>query len=83
MPTCTFCKKNFKEPRGLTIYSFDGKPTFFCSSKCRKNTALKRDPKKTDWVKRRKAKTREEEKREKLEQIKEETGGNIEKSEKK
>ena len=32
MPTCTFCKKKFKEPRGLTIFTFDGKSTHYCSS---------------------------------------------------
>lgn len=52
MPTCTFCKKNFKEPRGLTIFTFDGKAIYFCSSKCRRNMEhLKRDPKKVNWVK--------------------------------
>jgi large subunit ribosomal protein L24e len=53
MPTCSFCKKNFKEPRGLTIFSFDGKAIHFCSSKCRRNMGLSRDPKKTNWVKKR------------------------------
>ena len=51
MPVCSFCKKNFKEPRGLTLFTFEGKTIYFCSSKCRKNMALKRDPRKTNWVK--------------------------------
>ncbi|MGV8152508.1 MAG: hypothetical protein ACP5OG_05495 [Candidatus Nanoarchaeia archaeon] len=51
MPTCTFCKKSFKSPRGLTVFQFDGKSFHFCSSKCRKNMKLKRDPRKTNWVK--------------------------------
>ncbi len=51
MPTCSFCKKNYKEPRGLTVFTFDGRSINFCSSKCRRNTALKRDPRKTNWVK--------------------------------
>jgi large subunit ribosomal protein L24e len=51
MPTCSFCKKNFKEPRGLTVYGFDGKPMYYCSSKCRRNIKLGRDPKKVNWVK--------------------------------
>jgi len=54
MPTCSFCKKNFKEPRGLTVFTFEGKTIHFCSSKCRRNLDLKRDPKKTNWVKREK-----------------------------
>lgn len=50
MPTCSFCKKNYKEPRGLTVFTFDGRSIHFCSSKCRKNTNLKRDPRKVNWV---------------------------------
>ena len=52
MPTCSFCKKNYTEPRGLTVYGFDGKAMYFCSTKCRKNLNLKRDPKKVNWIKR-------------------------------
>ena len=51
MPACSFCKKNYENPRGLTIFTFDGKSIFYCSSKCRNNAKLGRDPKKTNWVK--------------------------------
>ncbi len=51
MPICSFCKKNYSEYKGLTIFTFDGKSLNYCSSKCRRNAALKRDPKKTNWVK--------------------------------
>jgi len=54
MPTCSFCKKHYKEPRGLTVFTFDGKSLHFCSSKCRRNLDLKRDPRKVNWVKREK-----------------------------
>ena len=54
MPTCSFCKKSYKEPRGLTVFTFDGRSVYFCSSKCRRNADLKRDPKKVNWVKREK-----------------------------
>jgi len=55
MPVCTFCKRRFKEPRGLTVFTFDGKSIHFCSSKCRRNmNNLGRDPKKTAWVIKRK-----------------------------
>jgi len=54
MPTCSFCKKNYEFPRGLTVFLFDGKSLHFCSSKCRRNLNLKRDPKKVNWVKREK-----------------------------
>jgi ribosomal protein L24E len=54
MPTCMFCRKSFKEPRGLTIFTFDGRSVHFCSSKCRKNHELGRDGRKTKWVIKRK-----------------------------
>ena len=54
MPTCSFCKKHYKEPRGLTVFTFDGKSIHFCSSKCQRNLALKRDPRKVNWIKKEK-----------------------------
>ncbi len=54
MPVCSFCRRRYKEPRGLTVFSFDGRSIFYCSGKCRKNMEhLGRDPKKTNWVKKR------------------------------
>jgi len=51
MPVCSFCRRRYKEPRGLTVFTFDGRSIYFCSGKCRKNMQhLKRDPKKTNWV---------------------------------
>ena len=52
MPVCSFCKKNYSEHKGVTVFAFDGKAHHFCSSKCRRNLDLKRDPKKVNWVKR-------------------------------
>jgi len=52
MPACSFCKENYEWPRGTTVILNDGKLLTFCSGKCRKNHALKRDPKKVNWVKR-------------------------------
>ena len=57
MPTCSFCKKQYKEPRGLTLFTFDGKTIHFCSSKCQRNFNLKRDPKKVNWIKRNRKET--------------------------
>ena len=54
MPTCSFCKKHYSEHKGLTIFTFDGRTVHFCSSKCKRNLNLKRDPRKINWVKRRK-----------------------------
>ena len=51
MPTCSFCKRRFKEPRGLIIFTFDGKSINYCSSKCRRNARLGRDGRKVNWVK--------------------------------
>ena len=50
MPTCSFCKSKFNEPRGLTIFTFDGKSIHYCSSKCRRNAKLGRDGRKVNWV---------------------------------
>jgi len=74
MPTCSFCKKHYKEPRGLTVFGFDGRAIHFCSSKCQRNLKLKRDPKKTNWVKREKKGKKKQLEAEKIAAIKEETG---------
>ncbi|MEK6914880.1 MAG: 50S ribosomal protein L24 [Nanoarchaeota archaeon] len=50
MPTCSFCKKNYPIHQGLTVFNIDGKSLFYCSSKCRKNANLGRDPRKINWV---------------------------------
>lgn len=50
MPNCSFCKKSYHTHKGLTIFNIDGKSLFYCSSKCRKNANLGRDPKKVNWV---------------------------------
>jgi len=54
MPRCSFCKKYYKEPFGLTIFTSEGKAVHYCSSKCRKNHELGRDGKKLGWIKKRK-----------------------------
>jgi len=56
MPTCTFCRENYSEHKGLTVFTFDGRAVNFCSSKCRRNMTLKRDSKKVNWIKREKKK---------------------------
>jgi len=54
MPTCSFCKKVYEFPRGLTLILNDGRLMHFCTSKCQRNFKLKRDPKKVKWIKKRK-----------------------------
>lgn len=51
MPRCSFCKRNYEFPRGLTLILNDGNILYFCSSKCKKNQLkLKRDNKKVNWI---------------------------------
>jgi large subunit ribosomal protein L24e len=51
MPRCSFCKRNYEFPRGLTLVLNDGNILYFCKSKCRKNMLhLKRDSKKVNWI---------------------------------
>jgi large subunit ribosomal protein L24e len=51
MPRCSFCKKNYEFPIGLTYILNDGNIMYFCSSKCRKNKLkLRRDNKKVNWI---------------------------------
>lgn len=53
MPTCSFCKKNYLEHKGVVIFNLDGKRIYYCSSKCRRNHNLGRDPRKVKWVRKR------------------------------
>tara|TARA_Y100000310_G_scaffold187112_1_gene187202 strand:- start:2130 stop:2444 length:315 start_codon:yes stop_codon:yes gene_type:complete len=71
MPTCSFCKKHYNLPRGLTVFLFDGKSLHFCSSKCKRNLDLKRDPKKVNWVKREKKGKKAQEQAEKKAELEE------------
>jgi ribosomal protein L24E len=48
MPFCSYCKKSYEIPRGMTVVMVDGTVNHFCSSKCRKNFLLKR--RKVRWV---------------------------------
>jgi len=51
MTKCTFCGNEYDIPKGTTEITETGKVRHFCSSKCRKNYALGRDPKKVKWTK--------------------------------
>jgi len=50
MPICSFCKIDYKWPRGLSVVQKDGTVRYYCSSKCRKNFNLGRDSRKVKWV---------------------------------
>lgn len=45
---CSYCKKDYEPPKGLTFVMADGKVFHFCSSKCRKNKQMKK--RKVRWV---------------------------------
>ncbi len=48
MPKCVYCKKQYEFPRGITLVLKNGSVNTFCSSKCRKNSKMKR--RKVRWV---------------------------------
>ena len=52
MPKCVYCGKQYEFPKGLTIVTNKGKINYLCSSKCRKNMAMKR--RKVRWVSKKK-----------------------------
>ena len=52
---CTFCKGQIEPGTGSMFVYSDGKISYFCSSKCKKNgLKLKRDTKKVGWIKKKK-----------------------------
>jgi large subunit ribosomal protein L24e len=50
MPVCSFCRKSYEFPRGITVVQKDGSVKYFCASKCRKNSEMGRDNRKVKWV---------------------------------
>jgi len=54
MVRCTYCKIDIKPGRGITFVELSGKIHHFCSSKCKRNLKLGRDPKKVRWITKRK-----------------------------
>ena len=51
MTKCFFCGGEFPEIKGVHLIKNDGSISFFCSSKCRKNSLkLKRDKRKLKWT---------------------------------
>lgn len=52
MPDCSFCGNLLRKGSGMLFVKKDGKPFYFCSSKCRKNSlGLKREGRKKRWTK--------------------------------
>tara|TARA_Y100000310_G_scaffold298381_1_gene332288 strand:- start:15599 stop:15802 length:204 start_codon:yes stop_codon:yes gene_type:complete len=54
MPECSFCKRQYEFPRGMTLVLANGDLLRFCSSKCQKNNKLGRIGKKVNWVRKEK-----------------------------
>ena len=52
MPRCSFCRADYKWPRGVTIVQKDGTIKYYCSGKCRKNLVMGRNNKKLKWTRR-------------------------------
>ncbi len=52
MADCFFCSNSLKKGTGLLYVKRDGKPFYYCSSKCRKNSLkLKREGRRIKWTK--------------------------------
>ena len=60
MPKCVYCKQDYEFPKGLTLITKDGTVNYLCSSKCRKNMAMKR--RKVRWISKKKKEIKKEEK---------------------
>ena len=56
MVRCTYCKTEIRPGRGITFVEVSGKIHHFCSSKCKFNKNMKRDPKKVKWITKKKNK---------------------------
>ncbi|RLG22115.1 50S ribosomal protein L24e [Methanosarcinales archaeon] len=48
--TCSFCGRKIEPGTGKMFVKRDGTIYFYCSSKCEKNHALKRIPRKVRWT---------------------------------
>jgi len=52
MLICSFCGNPLRKGTGLLFVKKDGKPFYYCSSKCKKNAlGLKREGRKQNWTK--------------------------------
>jgi large subunit ribosomal protein L24e len=49
---CSFCDGTIPKGRGKMVVRADGRVSYFCSSKCQRNSKLGRDGKSVKWTKR-------------------------------
>ena len=52
MPKCVYCGKEYEFPKGITLVANKGNINYLCSSKCKKNMAMKR--RKVRWISKKK-----------------------------
>jgi large subunit ribosomal protein L24e len=50
MAKCTFCGAQIPQGEGIIYVEISGKIINYCSSKCRKNREMGRDPGKMKWI---------------------------------
>ena len=50
MTKCVFCGIDENPFKGIHVIGNDGNVNYFCSSKCRKNSNLKRDKRRVRWT---------------------------------
>lgn len=48
MPKCSYCKKDYEFPKGITYVMKDGTIKHLCSGKCKKNMLMKK--RKVRWI---------------------------------
>ncbi|MFX1466498.1 MAG: 50S ribosomal protein L24e [Promethearchaeota archaeon] len=49
---CSFCAIKIKPGTGMLFVKTDGSTRWYCSSKCKKSDAMKRNPRKLKWTNR-------------------------------
>ena len=54
MAKCSFCDTEMVKGTGKLLIQRTGKLAYYCSSKCEKNSKLKRKPQRQAWVKKKK-----------------------------
>lgn len=60
---CSFCKSQVELGTGMMLVKKDGTVFYFCSSKCERNMALGRSPRKVNWTRKSKKDKAEKEKK--------------------
>ena len=63
MVRCDFCHKEFEKNKGIVFVKIDGTAFNFCSRKCRKSFHMGRNPIKTEWTEKHKAKKKQKAKK--------------------